>query len=72
MVVVSDGCRVRADLDASGDEPLMLARALDGVPVLVPRIGILAGVLAEQHLGATVHVLDDGFQHLRSLATSTC
>ncbi|MCX6538650.1 MAG: tetraacyldisaccharide 4'-kinase [Acidobacteria bacterium] len=64
VVVVSDGHRIYADLDASGDEPLMLARALEGVPVLVAQDRYLAGVVAEQHLGATVHVLDDGFQHL--------
>lgn len=65
VVVVSDGRRLRADIGTSGDEPLMLARALDGVPVLVAEDRYLAGVVAEQHLGATVHVLDDGFQHLR-------
>ncbi|MCX6542835.1 MAG: tetraacyldisaccharide 4'-kinase [Acidobacteria bacterium] len=64
VVVVSDGSRMRADLDSSGDEPLMLARTLDGVPVLVAEDRYLAGVLAERHLGATVHLLDDGFQHL--------
>jgi tetraacyldisaccharide 4'-kinase len=32
--------------------------------VLVAEDRYLAGVVAEQHLGATVHVLDDGFQHL--------
>ena len=35
VTVVSDGTRVLADLDTAGDEPLMLARALPGVPVLV-------------------------------------
>ncbi len=64
VVVVSDGHRMHADLDASGDEPLMLARSLEGVPVLVAEDRYLAGVVAERHLGATVHVLDDGFQHL--------
>ena len=64
VVVVSDGHRLRADLATSGDEPLMLARALAGVPVLASEDRYLAGVVAEQHLGATVHVLDDGFQHL--------
>lgn len=64
VVVVSDGTRVRADLDRSGDEPLMLARALPGVAVLVCADRHRAGQLAERTLGATVHVLDDGFQHL--------
>jgi tetraacyldisaccharide 4'-kinase len=64
VVVVSDGDHVLADLDRSGDEPLMLARALPGVRVLVAEQRALAGALAERALGATVHLLDDGFQHL--------
>jgi len=64
VVVVSDGRRVRADLAASGDEPLMLARSVAGARVLVSADRYLAGRLAETHLAATVHLLDDGFQHL--------
>jgi tetraacyldisaccharide 4'-kinase len=64
VTVVSDGARIRADAAASGDEPLMLARALPGVPVLVGADRYLSGRLAERRLGATVHLLDDGFQHL--------
>jgi tetraacyldisaccharide 4'-kinase len=64
VVVVSDGSRMRADLDRSGDEPLMLARALPGVAVLVCADRHRAGRLAERTLGVTVHILDDGFQHL--------
>jgi tetraacyldisaccharide 4'-kinase len=63
VVVVSDGARVCADLASSGDEPLMLARAIEGVPVLVCPDRYLAGRLAELHFGSTVHLLDDGFQH---------
>jgi tetraacyldisaccharide 4'-kinase len=65
VTVVSDGSSVLADLDAAGDEPLMLARALPGAAVLVGADRYLSGVLAERRLGATVHVLDDGFQHLQ-------
>ena len=64
IVVVSDGLHVRADLDRAGDEPLMLARALDGVAVLACPDRYLAGCLAERRLGCTVHLLDDGYQHL--------
>jgi tetraacyldisaccharide 4'-kinase len=64
VTVVSDGTRVVADLDEAGDEPLMLARALPGVRVLVGSDRYLSGRLAERRLGATVHLLDDGFQHL--------
>src|SRR5580658_214506 len=42
----------------------MLARALPGVPVLVGASRYLSGRLAEERLGASVHLLDDGFQHL--------
>jgi len=63
VVVVRDPAGIRADLDRAGDEPLMLARRLPGVSVLVSSSRYLAGVLAERHLGATVHILDDGFQH---------
>jgi tetraacyldisaccharide 4'-kinase len=63
VVVVRDQRGMRADLDRAGDEPLMLARQLDGVAVLVSSSRYLAGRLAEHHFGCTVHVLDDGFQH---------
>ncbi len=43
----------------------MLARQLPGVSILASSDRYLAGCLAERHLGATVHVLDDGFQHLQ-------
>jgi tetraacyldisaccharide 4'-kinase len=62
--VVSDGSGAHAGLDVAGDEPLMLARALPGVAVVVGSDRYLCGRLAEHRLGATVHVLDDGFQHL--------
>jgi tetraacyldisaccharide 4'-kinase len=64
VTVVSDADGVRASLERAGDEPLMLARTLPGIPVVVARDRYAAGRLAEQRLGASVHVLDDGFQHL--------
>src|SRR5205085_10887183 len=64
VTIVSDGTRVVADLDSAGDEPLMLAQGLPAVPVLVGADRYLSGRLAERRLGATVHLLDDGFQHL--------
>jgi tetraacyldisaccharide 4'-kinase len=64
VTVVSDGERVCATLPLAGDEALMLAAALPGVPVLVGADRYLSGRLAERQFGVTVHVLDDGFQHL--------
>jgi tetraacyldisaccharide 4'-kinase len=64
VVVVSTGDGPVTSIDRSGDEPMMLARAIPGAAVLVAEDRRLAGALAEQALGATVHLLDDGFQHL--------
>ena len=63
VVVVSDGTQVRADVEHSGDEPLMLARMVPQAAVLVASSRYVAGRLAESKLGCTIHVLDDGFQH---------
>jgi tetraacyldisaccharide 4'-kinase len=63
-VVVSDGTSILAPLARAGDEPLMLARGVPGAIVCVSSSRYLAGVVAERRLGATVHLLDDGFQHL--------
>ena len=65
VVVVSDGRKVLVPTLESGDEPQMLARALPGVPVLVSPDRHLAGRLAERTFGCTVHLLDDGFQHVQ-------
>ncbi len=64
VVVVSEGAGPIAPLARSGDEPWMLARAVPGAIVCVSPDRYLSGVLAERALGATVHVLDDGFQHV--------
>ena len=63
VTVVSNGQRILADIHSAGDEPLMLARLLATVPVLVGADRYLSGRLAEEKLGVTVHLLDDGFQH---------
>jgi len=64
-LVVSDGSAVLASACEAGDEPVMLARALPGVVVAVGPRRELVGRLVEQRFGRRVHVLDDGFQHLR-------
>ena len=63
-LVVRDTSAVQADLGTAGDEPFMLARRVEGISVLVSEDRYLAGRLAESKLGASVHLLDDGFQHL--------
>lgn len=51
-------------VDDAGDEPLMLARSLPGVRVWVGRDRVRLAGLARQR-GATVALLDDGFQARR-------
>jgi tetraacyldisaccharide 4'-kinase len=65
VVIVSNGERVLGDLDRAGDEPLMLARAVPGAAVVVAPERHAAGLVAEETLGCTVHILDDGFQHMK-------
>jgi tetraacyldisaccharide 4'-kinase len=64
VTIVSDGSAVLAPLERAGDEPLMLAQALPTIPVVVAADRYEAGRVAESTFGATVHLLDDGFQHL--------
>ena len=64
VTVVSDGHAVLATVETAGDEPLMLARALSKIPVLVGADRYASGQLAERDFGVTVHILDDGFQHV--------
>jgi len=66
-LIVSDGTHILADVPHSGDEPLMLARDVPGAAVVVCDVRAVAATLASRVLGATVHLLDDGFQH-RALA----
>ena len=65
VTVVSDGHSILSDYEQAGDEPLMLARQVPGSVVCVAEDRYLAGVIAERVLGASAHVLDDGFQHVQ-------
>lgn len=64
-LVVSDGRSVTADASLAGDEPVMLASSLEGVIVAVGPRRDVVGQAVEARFGRCVHVLDDGFQHLR-------
>ena len=65
VLVVSDGQSVLARATEAGDEPVMLARSLPGVVVAVGPRRDVVGREVERRFGPRVHVLDDGFQHLR-------
>jgi tetraacyldisaccharide 4'-kinase len=62
LVVDADGSPLRF-----GDEPVLIARRLPGVPVIVGESRYQAGLEAERRFESDVHLLDDAFQH-RQLA----
>jgi tetraacyldisaccharide 4'-kinase len=65
--VVSDGQSIRTGVEESGEEPLWLARKLEGIPVVIGRDRFRSGMICYQQWQTEWVVLDDGFQH-RSLA----
>lgn len=66
VLMVSDGREILCRAEECGDEPFLLARRLEGVPVIVGKRRYDAGRFFEQNWkGKVVHLLDDGFQHLQ-------
>jgi tetraacyldisaccharide 4'-kinase len=61
--VVADRAGVKLEPRAAGDEPVLLAEQLPGVPVVVGESRLDAARVATERCGATAIVLDDGFQH---------
>ncbi|MGH8056547.1 MAG: tetraacyldisaccharide 4'-kinase [Candidatus Entotheonellia bacterium] len=64
IVVASDGAHVLRSPEEAGDEPVLLAEHLPGVPIIVGKDRFAAGMLAVERFGVDVLVLDDGFQHV--------
>ncbi|MDZ7292508.1 MAG: tetraacyldisaccharide 4'-kinase [candidate division KSB1 bacterium] len=63
LVVVSDGQRLLADLAEAGDEPLLMAQACKGIPVIVDRQKKIAAMVAVEKFTPDIILVDDGFQH---------
>jgi tetraacyldisaccharide 4'-kinase len=61
--VVSDGNHVLLGWREAGDEPVLIAGALPGIPVLTGPKRSLTGGAAVERFGADVLILDDAFQH---------
>ena len=61
---VSDGQRVLLDPSSAGDEAVMLADRLPGVPVVMGASRYESGLLAIKRFSPDVLVLDDGYQHI--------
>jgi 3-deoxy-D-manno-octulosonic-acid transferase len=65
VLEVSDGDRVKWPANVVGDEPVLLARNLPGIPVLIGPDRTKVGHAAITTFRPDVLVLDDGFQHRR-------
>lgn len=65
VTIVSDGEKVCASLRESGDEAYMMARHLDGIPIVVGGQRYQAGQIVLERFNVDVLLLDDGFQHRR-------
>ena len=65
VTIVSDGEKVCASLRESGDEAYMMARHLDGIPIVVGEQRHQAGQIVLERFNIDVLLLDDGFQHWR-------
>lgn len=63
--VVSDGRTIRLGWREAGDEAVLLAQSLPGVPVVVGGDRVAAGRLAIAEFRPQTILLDDGFQHRR-------
>jgi tetraacyldisaccharide 4'-kinase len=63
--VVCDGRTICMGPDTAGDEPVMVARRLKTIPVIVGQNRFKAGRLAIQEFKPDVLLLDDAFQHLK-------
>ena len=61
--VVSDGRDLFLDWRRAGDEAILLAKSLPGVPIVVGGDRVAAGRLAVRRYGPDTLLLDDGFQH---------
>lgn len=62
--IVSDGKTIFLSPEESGDEPFLMAKACQGIPVLIGKNRFVNGRIALQRFGVKGLLLDDGFQHL--------
>ena len=61
--IVSDGNKIFLDGETAGDEPYLIAKALQGVPVITGTKRRTTGQVAIDKFGANVLICDDAMQH---------
>lgn len=65
IIAVSDGKNVLVDTRTGGDEPVLIASKLAGIPVVAGSNRFRAALFAHRQFATDIVILDDGFQHLR-------
>ncbi len=63
--LVTDGQAFFQSPEESGDEPYLMAKTLNGIPVLVGKDRFINGRMALQRFNVRSLLLDDGYQHLQ-------
>lgn len=61
--IVSDGENILLDGERAGDEPLLMAKSLRGIPVVTGPKRIVTGKAVIDQFGANVLICDDAMQH---------
>lgn len=61
--IVSDGNSILLGAESAGDEPLLIARSLPGIPVITGARRNFTGQAAIDRFGSNVLICDDAFQH---------
>lgn len=64
-LLVSDGRRILSSPEMAGDEALVISRSLPEAIVAVGKNRAKVGEMIERTFNVNLHLLDDGFQHLR-------
>lgn len=65
IAVVSDGNKMLTGPGEAGDEPYLIAKSLEGVPVVVCADRVRGGRYIIEKFSPNVLILDDAFQHIR-------
>ena len=63
--LVSDGKTILLSPEEAGDEPVLLAKTVPGLAVVIGADRYRAGMYALETLKPDIFILDDGFQHIR-------
>jgi len=62
-LLVSDGSGPKISCEKSGDEPYLISKKLDQVPIVVDENRFRGGIFLMQKFKPDIILLDDGFQH---------